>query len=144
MVHREYLMVSSNSINFRFPVILQSHFLWVVFDGSAKTNSRISLNCRLMVWPKLQEHMITMLKGFWFHLVTLSVDNAKKYRQVDFYAKDGEYQRIMWNEPNSQDVQTYRMIRVTNGIALTAFHSIQPSQVFAEEVDEKITQLSIF
>ena len=48
--------------------------LRVVFDGSAKTNSGVSLNDVLMVGPKLQDDLWLILLRFRFHMVGLIGD----------------------------------------------------------------------
>ena len=117
--------------------------LRVAFDGSAKTTSGVSLNDRLMVGPNLREDLLFILTRFRFHLVALSADIAKMYRQVELDDEDRVYHRILWREPNSQDVKIYKMTRVTYGIASPASYSIRPLQVLGEELDDKNTQLSI-
>ena len=117
--------------------------LRVVFDGSAKTTSGISLNDRLMVGPKIQKDLFSILIRFRMYPVGLSADIAKMYRQVQLDAEDKDYHRLLWKEPNSKDIKTLRMTRVTYGIASSAFHSVCPLQVLAEDVTEKNVQLVI-
>ena len=115
--------------------------LRVVFDGSAKTTSGISLNDRLMVGPKIQKDLFSILIRFRMYPVALSADIAKMYRQVQLDTEDKDYHRLL--EPNSTDIKTFRMTRVTYGIASSAFHSIRPLQVLAEDVTDKNVQLGI-
>ncbi|XP_075261162.1 uncharacterized protein LOC142352893 [Convolutriloba macropyga] len=100
--------------------------LRVVFDGSAKTTRGISLNDRLMVGPKIQKVLFSILIRFRMYPVALSADIAKMYRQVQLDAEDKDYHRLLWKEPNSTDIKTLRMTRVTYGIASSAFHSVRP------------------
>ena len=97
--------------------------LRVVFDGSAKTTRGISLNDRLMVGPKIQKVLFSILISFRMYPVALSADMAKMYRQVQLDAEDKDYHRL---SPNSTDIKTLRMTRVTYGIASSAFHSVRP------------------
>ena len=117
--------------------------LRVVFDGSAKTTSGISLNDRLMVGPKIQKDLFSILIRFRMYSVALSSDIAKMYRQVQLDVEDKDYHRLLWKEPNSTDIKTFRMTRVTYVIASSAFHFIRPLQVLAEEVTDKNVQLGI-
>ena len=117
--------------------------LRVVFDGSAKTTSGISLNDRLMVGPKIQKDLFSILIRFRMYHVALSADIAEMYRQVQLDTEDTDYHRLLWKEPNSTDIKTFRMTRVTYGITSSAFHSIRPLQVLAEDVTDKIVQLGI-
>ena len=111
--------------------------LRVVFDGSAKTTSGISLNDRLMVGPKIQKDLFSILIRFRMYPVAFSADVAKMYRQVQLDAEDKDYHRLLWKEPNSTDIKTLRIPRVTYGIASSAFHSVRPLQVLAEDVTDK-------
>ena len=109
----------------------------VVFDGSAKTTSGVSLNDRLMVGPKIRKDIFSILIHFRMYPVALSADIAKMYRQVQLDTEDKDYHRLLWKEPNSTDIKTFRMTRVTYGIASSAFLSIRPLQVLAEDVADK-------
>ena len=62
--------------------------LRVVFDGSAKTTSGIFLNDRLLVGPKIQKDLFSILVRFRMYPVALSADIAKMYRQVQLDAED--------------------------------------------------------
>ena len=65
--------------------------LRVVFDASAKSSSRMSLNDCLMVGPKLQDDIFDILLRFRFFKVALSADVAKMYRQVELQIKDRDF-----------------------------------------------------
>ena len=79
--------------------------LRVVFDGSAKTISGISLNDRLIVVPKIRNDLLSILISFRWHPVAFSADNAKMYSQLQLQSEDKDYQRILWKEPNSTDIK---------------------------------------
>ena len=98
--------------------------------------SGISLNDKLMVGPTVQKDLFSLLIRFRMHQVALSADIAKIYRQVELEEEDRDYHRILWKNQNSTEVKHYRMTRVTYGIASSAFHSIRPFQVLAEESDD--------
>ena len=117
--------------------------LRVVFDGSAKTTTGVSLNDRLMVGPKIQKDLFSILVRFRLHQVALSADIAKMYRQVELDKEDKGYHRLLWKDPNSEAIETYRMTRVTYGIASSSFHSIRPLQVLAEETTITKLRLSL-
>ena len=91
--------------------------LRVVFDASAKTTSGISLNECLMVGPKLQDDIFDILIRFRFFKIRMSADVAKMYRQVELNEKHRDYHRLLWRFGPNEDVQTYRMTRVTYGVA---------------------------
>jgi len=100
----------------------------VVFDGSAKTDSGISLNESLMVGSKLQDDLFHLLVRFRFHRVAISADITKMYRQVALDPSQRDFHRILWRKDESEEIKHYRMTRVTYGIASSAFHSIRALQ----------------
>ena len=65
------------------------------------------------------------------------------YRQVELDMKDKDYLRILWNDPNSEAIETYRTTRVKYGIASSSFSSIRPLQVLAEEPTHTKLRLSL-
>ncbi|XP_075261144.1 uncharacterized protein LOC142352874 [Convolutriloba macropyga] len=117
--------------------------LRVVFDGSTKTTSGISLNDRLMVGPKIQQDLFSILIRFRMYPVALSADIANIYRQVQLDAEHKDYHRLFWKESNSTDIKSFRMTRVRYGIASSAFQSVRPLQVLPEDVTDKNVQLRI-
>ena len=48
------------------------------------------------------------------------------YRQVPLDDEDKDFHRVLWKNPNETEVKTYRMTRVTYGIASSSYHSIKP------------------
>ena len=99
--------------------------LRVVFDGSAKTAGGPSLNDVLLVGPKLQPDLFDLVIRFRCFPVALSADIKKMYRQIALHTPDKDYHRILWRNNPDQPIQTYRMTRVTYGIASSAYHSIR-------------------
>jgi len=54
----------------------------VVFDASAKSSTRVSLNNILMVGPTVQQDHILTLLSFRLYRHTLTADITKMYRQL--------------------------------------------------------------
>jgi hypothetical protein len=100
----------------------------VVFDGSACDSDGESLNSRLVVGRKLQQNLCTILMRWRFHIVALSGDIEKMYRQIAQHPKDRDYHIIIWREFMKDKVQTYRMTRVTFGIGSCSHMSIRSLQ----------------
>ena len=69
--------------------------LRVVFDGSAKSSTGVSLNGSLMVGPTVQEDLFSILIRFRFHKVGLSADIAKMYRQIALESVAKDFHRIL-------------------------------------------------
>ena len=110
--------------------------LRVVFDASAKTTFRISLNDKVMLGPTVQKDLFSIVTCFQMHQVKLSADIAKMYHHVELEEENRNYHRILWKHQNSTEIRHNRMTRVTHEIASLAFHSIKPLQVLAEEKDD--------
>ncbi|GFV74964.1 uncharacterized protein LOC103569155 [Trichonephila clavipes] len=64
----------------------------VVFDGSAKSSSGISLNDQLIVHPQLQTDLTTLLLRFRTHKIAITADIEKIYRQITL--QDSDFQMI--------------------------------------------------
>ena len=64
--------------------------------------------------------------------IALSADIAKMYRQVALNETDCDFHRILWRSDASKPIEHYRLVRVTYGIALSAFHSIRTLHAIAD------------
>ena len=117
--------------------------LRVVFDASAKSASGVSLNDRLKVGPQLQKDLFGILIRFRFQQAALSADIAKMYRQVQFDDEDKDFHRVLWKNPNDTELRTYRMTRVTYGIASSSYHSIRPLKALADSCTNSNLRLAI-
>ena len=93
----------------------------VVFDGSTKSSSGISLNDALMVGPTVQEDLFTIYTRFRSFSFALTVDIEKMYRQVEVTPEDSSYQRILWRENSSEPIKIYNLKTVTYGTASAPF-----------------------
>ena len=68
----------------------------VVFDGSAKSSSGISLNDLLHVGPVVQPDLYSIVLRFRTHHICFTADIAKMYRQILVHPDDRDLQRILW------------------------------------------------
>ena len=93
----------------------------VVFDGSAKSSSGISLNDALMVGPTVQDDLVTIYTRFRSFSFALTADIEKMYRQVEVTPEDSSYQRILWRENSSEPIKIYNLKTVTYGTASAPF-----------------------
>ena len=117
--------------------------LRVVFDGSAKSQSGISLNESLMVGATVQPDLFSTLLRFRFHRVAISGDVAKMYRQVGLNEADKDFHRILWRDDTSKPIQHYRMTRVTYGITSSAHHSTRCFKKIGELSGDTLFSTSI-
>jgi len=111
--------------------------LRVVFDASAKTSTGVSLNDCLLVGPKVQEDLIDILMRFRMHLISFSADIATMYRQVTLNPHDRDYHRFVWRTDPNEEVQDYRMTKVTFGVASSAYHAQRVLIELAEDEGSK-------
>ncbi|XP_076246260.1 uncharacterized protein LOC143186468 [Calliopsis andreniformis] len=93
----------------------------IVFDGSAKTSSGISLNDTQLVGPTVQSDLISILIRFRKHRIVISADIEKMYRQVRVRKEDGRYQRILWRDSEDEPIKVYELNTVTYGTASASF-----------------------
>ncbi|XP_076645559.1 uncharacterized protein LOC143355009 [Halictus rubicundus] len=95
--------------------------LRVVFDGSAKTSTGISLNDAQIVGRPVQDDLFSILVRFRRHRIVLSADIAKMYRQVAVRPEDRKYQLILWRSSDSDSIGTYSLNTVTYGTASASY-----------------------
>ncbi|XP_063243611.1 uncharacterized protein LOC134542933 [Bacillus rossius redtenbacheri] len=109
--------------------------LRVVFDGSAKSSSGVSLNDTLLTGPKLQRDIFDLLLNFRLHAFVFTADVKQMYRQISVLPQHQDYQRIVWRFCDSEPVQDYRLKTVTYGVSSAPFLALRTLQQLA--VDEK-------
>ncbi|XP_035227029.1 uncharacterized protein LOC118199315 [Stegodyphus dumicola] len=104
----------------------------VVFDGSAKSSSGISLNEKLMVGPQLQIDLTTLIIRFRIHRIAITADIEKMYRQI--ILKDADFQRIVWRDSLYKPIQDFRLTRIAYGTASASYLAVRCLQQLA--IDE--------
>ncbi|GFU92180.1 uncharacterized protein LOC103569155 [Trichonephila clavipes] len=82
----------------------------VVFDGSAKSSSGISLNDKLRVGPQLQADLTALLFRFRTHKIAITADIEKMYKQIT--QRDSDFQRIVWRNSPFEPIQDFRLTRI--------------------------------
>lgn len=109
----------------------------VVFDGSVKTSTGISLNDILMNGPRLQEDLVVIVMRFRTFRVALTTDITKMYRQVMVPESQRDLLRIVWRENENEPLKHYRMKRQTYGLKSSAYCCVaalcQCARDYAEE-----------
>jgi hypothetical protein len=107
----------------------------VVFDGSAKTTTGISLNDMLMVGPTVQQDLFSIITRFRTHQVAFSCDIVKMYRQIWVDPRDTAFQRILWRDDVRKSVNIYELKTVTYGTASAPYLATKCLQQLA--IDEQ-------
>ncbi|XP_011884052.1 PREDICTED: uncharacterized protein LOC105571188 [Vollenhovia emeryi] len=87
----------------------------VVFDASSKTSNGVSLNDILLTGPVIQQDLMSILMRFRTFRYVFVADIVKMYRQIVVEPSHARYQRILWREDQSSEVQTYELATVTYG-----------------------------
>ncbi|XP_076375571.1 uncharacterized protein LOC143258910 [Megalopta genalis] len=106
--------------------------LRVVFDGSAKTDTGVSLNETLMVGPTIQEDLFSHILRFRLHNYVLTGDIEKMYRQFLLREEDRKFQRVIWTNPRGE-VKTFKLNTVTFGLSPAPFLATRCLQQLAED-----------
>lgn len=97
----------------------------VVFDGSAKTSSGISLNDTLIPGPTIQSDLFSILTKWRQHKIVFVSDIEKMFRQILVDPRDTNYQRILWRESTLNPITEYRLNTVTYGTAPASYLAIR-------------------
>lgn len=93
----------------------------VVFDGSAKTSTGISINDIQMIGPTLQEDLFTILVRFRLHSFVISADIKQMYRQILIDEKQRHLQCILWRPNPQSELVTCQLNTVTYGYAASSY-----------------------
>ncbi|XP_051165958.1 uncharacterized protein LOC127284527 [Leptopilina boulardi] len=107
--------------------------LRVVFDGSSKTDTGISLNETLLVGPTIQTNLFALLMRFRQHPVGLSADIEKMYRQFWIHPDDRKFQKILWRKNQDSPIKTYQLKTVTYGTSAAPFLAIRCLKELAKD-----------
>ncbi|XP_063988328.1 uncharacterized protein LOC135168255 [Diachasmimorpha longicaudata] len=104
----------------------------VVFDGSAKTSTGVSLNESLLVGPTIQDDIFSLIVRFRAHQYALTGDIEKMYRQFLICPEDRRFQRVLWRDEKDQ-IATYELNTVTFGLSAAPFLAIRCLQQLAQD-----------
>lgn len=102
------------------PVVRQSSSttrVRVVFNASSATTNSTSLNDHLLVGPKLQTDITTIITRWRSHRFVYTADIAKMFRQILVDPRDVDYQRILWRREGEKTVTPFQLLTVTYGTA---------------------------
>ncbi|XP_033222577.1 uncharacterized protein LOC117176445 [Belonocnema kinseyi] len=95
--------------------------LRVVFDGSARNSSRLSLNEVQRVGPVVQNDLFSITLRFRQYPIVLSAYIAQMYRQIKVTENQQDLQRILWRKDPSEPIQHFRLTTVTYVTATAPF-----------------------
>lgn len=89
--------------------------LRVVFDGSAKTSTGVSLNQKLLSGPNIQQDSWAIMVRFRGHQFVMTADIKMRFRQIWIAEEDRDLQRIIWRYDSSNAAQVYILNTITYG-----------------------------
>lgn len=95
----------------------------VVFNGSSRTASGVSVNDCLHAEPKLQQDLDAVLLRWRIHAFAFAADITKMYRQISVHQEDRDYQRILWSE--SGPPQEFQLTTVTYGLTCAPYLALR-------------------
>ncbi|XP_071574714.1 uncharacterized protein [Temnothorax nylanderi] len=95
--------------------------LRVVFNASSPTTNGTSLNDHLMIGPKLQRNLPSIIMRWRKHRLVFIADIAKMFRQILVHPADTDYQRILWRPHPDLPLLIYRLLTVTYGTAAAPY-----------------------
>ncbi|XP_073841380.1 uncharacterized protein [Musca autumnalis] len=110
--------------------------LRVVFDGSAKTTTGVSLNDVLSAGPTIQPKLFDTLLRFRFFKVALSGDICKMYRCVRVSNPDNYLQCVLWRNDPAENIGVYKLDTVTYGTKPAAFLAIRGMHQLSYDEEE--------
>ncbi|XP_076301718.1 uncharacterized protein LOC143219726 [Lasioglossum baleicum] len=95
--------------------------LRVVFNGSSKTTTGISLNDILHSGPNLLPEIPDLLLRWRCYPIVFAADMKKMYWQIWLADEDRDAQRILWRRDPNGEINEYRLRTVTYGLACAPY-----------------------
>lgn len=116
--------------------------LRVVFNASSRTTSQLSLNDVLLCGPTIQQDLFSIVLRFRTHLIGLSADITKMYRQILLHPNQRDLHRIWWRQSEDQNIKCYRLKTVTYGTTCAPFLAIRTLFKLADDEANNLPQAS--
>ncbi|XP_072158029.1 uncharacterized protein [Bemisia tabaci] len=111
--------------------------LRVVFDASAPTSTKVSLNQVLLPGPKLQTDIRDLIINFRKHPITLTADIQQMYLYINIHPSDAKFQMILWRPDKTAPVRAYTLNTVTFGVNCSPFLAIRTTQQTATDYGQE-------
>lgn len=97
----------------------------VVFDGSCKSSSGISVNDLQLTGPKLQADLGKTLLAFRMHRYAITADIVKMFRQVQVCPEHWNYQRVLWRPSSDHPIMEYVLTCVVWGFTSATYNAVR-------------------
>lgn len=149
MTENKTLYPYSDKVNYYLPhhgVLRESSTttkLRTVFDASAVTTSKISLNDIQMVGPTVQDDLLSILLRFRQHRYVISADIEKMYRSINIISTQRSLQQIVFRYDPSHRLKTYTLNTVCQGTASAPFLATKSLVSLASTVSDDTVKYSI-
>ncbi|XP_036150810.1 uncharacterized protein LOC118648594 [Monomorium pharaonis] len=114
----------------------ESSKIRVVFNGSSRSSTNVSLNDILHSGAKLQVDLAKVLLWARSHRFIFVADIVKMFRQISVHPEDWRYQSILWQRPD-QEVIVYYLTTVTYGLSCAPFLALRCLQQLIEDEGPK-------
>ncbi|XP_049875316.1 uncharacterized protein LOC126373281 isoform X1 [Pectinophora gossypiella] len=129
--HGEYIDINSYDLS-KDPVFFLPHHavinessrttkLRTVFDGSMRTNNKISLNDLLMNGPVVQKELFEILISFRLEAYFFICDIQKMFRCIQLNPSQRSLQNILWRESPEKDILCIQLSTVTYGLKSSSY-----------------------
>lgn len=107
--------------------------LRVVFDGSCKTSSGVSLNQCLHSGEPLQNDITSIIMSFRLYQIVFTTDIKMMFRMTWIHPDDRKYQLILWRDNPSEKIKVYELNTNTYGLRSSPFISIRTLHQLASD-----------
>lgn len=111
--------------------------LRVVFNASAKTSSKHSLNDLMEAGPNLQKDILSILLKWRQYRYVLTSDIEKMYRFIMVHPDHQSLQKIVWRDCPRQLLREYQLRTVTYGTKAAPFLALRTLQQLAMDEGDK-------
>ena len=112
---------NSNCFYIPHHCVPKSDKIRIVYNASAKLSDGISLNDTLLVGPKLQHDICSILLNFRLHRIVFTCDIKSMFTQIQVAPQHCDFQRIVWRFSPTEPLKNYRLSRVTFGLACSPY-----------------------
>ncbi|XP_058816162.1 uncharacterized protein LOC131679450 [Topomyia yanbarensis] len=109
----------------------------VVFDGSSRGSTQLSLNDVLYAGPTVQPALYSTVINFRLPRFAITADVEKMFRQILVHPEDRRYQQILWRNDPSEPIRTYQLRTVTYGLASSPYHATRILNQLATDEGER-------
>ncbi|CAB0017372.1 unnamed protein product, partial [Nesidiocoris tenuis] len=122
-------LASSPGVNFipHFAIVKDSPTtpVRVVFDGSCRDSSGLSINDRLHTGPALQQDIADIILLFRHQPVALTMDICKMFRQILIHPHDRKFQHIFFRKNENEPLLEYELNTVTYGLNPSPYQALR-------------------